>query len=270
MARRAAKKQALAKRVRPSQEPRRKLGRYIVLVFALVAVTVFLKPFQFLQTVNVSLPSVSFDDEVEISNVVIEGELRYSNRQELQALIKAFLEDDFVRLNLNEMRAELEAEPWLKTVRLARKWPSTLKVEIEEQQPIARWGDEGFVNRYGELVLLDELSALSELPLLEGESSEAYEIARSYLLMSQLLNEAGLYINELRVSAQGARYIEFDSGFSLLLGEYQFKERLEKFLFLYKEQLAQHQQRLLSVDLRYDNGVAVQWQDESVTEIASR
>ena len=135
---------------------------------------------------------------------------------------------------------------------------------------IISWnGSKGFINRYGEVVLLDDVSALSSLPLLSGSDNEAYDIARRYLLMSQVLNEAGLYISALRVDMQGAQKIEFSSGFYLMLGERQLSDRLEKFLYLYK-QLASRKQQLAYIDMRYESGVAVQWRDGADSEIASR
>ncbi|WP_096085332.1 cell division protein FtsQ/DivIB [Agaribacterium haliotis] len=259
-----------AKKVKPSTQPRRKLGRYVLLMCAVIAACVYFKPLAYIADVHIALPSVDFDDEVKINNVVIEGEFRYSSKQALQSDISALLAGDFVNLDLARMRAAMEAKPWYKSVRLARQWPATLKVEIEEELPIARWGERGFINRYGELVYVNELNALSSLPVLSGADEHAYDIARNYLLMSQLLNDAGLYISSLHVSANGAREIKFSSGFTLLLGGHMFSERLEKFLYLYQQQLGAQKERLAIVDLRYSNGVAVRWREETLGELASR
>ena len=37
------------------------------------------------------------------------------------------------------------------------------EVVIEEQKPIARWGATGFINRYGEIVLSEELEKLDDI-----------------------------------------------------------------------------------------------------------
>lgn len=47
-------------------------------------------------------------------------------------------------MNLNQLRQELQSHPWIHQVSVRREWPSTLKVEVVEEVPIARWESRGF------------------------------------------------------------------------------------------------------------------------------
>ena len=191
--------------------------------------------------------------------MIVDGDFFYSSKDQLQTHLTAKLKDDFVRLDLGEIQRYLRENSWYRKVSVSRVWPASLKVEIEEEQPIARWGDMGFVNRYGEIVLSGDIKRIDHLPLLVGHSDDAYDIAKSYLTMSQVLVDYQLYITKLSVSENNDWLLEINHDFALALGDRNISARIERFLFLYEEQLAPLIRDVEGVDMRYQNGVAVKW-----------
>ena len=265
--------------------PRRKIGRYVVLALLAAPAAIALHKMNWSALVpaismpqvsipklslpkvaasafslpNVSVPAVAVKQDAPIRNVVVEGSLRYLDRTQFQEELSARLHGDFVRLNLNDLKAAIQENLWIKRVDVRRVWPSTLQVNIEEEQPIALWGERAFVNRYGELVTLPDSSSLAHLPILVGEDARALEITKEYLTMGRLLGDYGLVITRLEVDHTGSWTLNLNREFDLVLGEKQISERLSRFVYLYQAQLADRNTVLEKVDMRYQNGIAVKW-----------
>lgn len=258
----AVRKKSQAVAVKPS----RKIGRYIALAILLVPLGLQLKNIPWAEIV----PSVdvSVNEDAHVSNVLIEGHFQYSDKMQLQLNIQKMLATDFVRLDIRALQAKLEAEPWYKTVSVERVWPSSLKVIIEEQQPIALWGHEAFINRYGEVIKVENIENLLHLPVLVGNDENAYKIAKDYLTMSQLMNRSELYISGLTVSSSGDWKMEVDRSFTIELGDKNISQRLERFVYLYGEQLGELKSEMALVDMRYKNGIAVRWKNTSINQVA--
>ena len=87
-----------------------------------------------------------------LASVMVEGDFHYISKERAMALISAEINEDFLQLDLMRMKTALESEPWVEHAALARRWPDALEVRITEEQPIARWGTDGFLNQRGELV----------------------------------------------------------------------------------------------------------------------
>jgi len=210
---------------------------------------------------NVNLSSFDHFSKTPITNIKIEGGLRYLSKLDVQASIVAVSSEGFLTLNINDFKNVLLADPWLRNVSVSREWPSSIRVVLEEEQPIARWGDSAFLNSYGEIIRVRDLSQLQELPVLWGKENEAYSIAKDYLTMSRLLNDQGLYISSLDVTENGAWNLELNRAFNVKLGARDLSQRVDRFLYLYRRQLEPVAHDLAVVDVRYQNGIAVSWKE---------
>ncbi len=243
--------------------PKRKVGRYVVLGVCVVALGWYGTQFNWQQWLPELDWRIDIDDEIEITSVIVEGRFEYSDKSAVQDLLAEMLQHDFVRLDLRQIQQVLLGNPWFRQVSVSRVWPSSLKVEIEEQQPIALWGDDAFINRYGDIIRVKDLARLRHLPALHGQDSEAYDIASEYLTMARLLSDQQLFVSALKVSDSGQWQLEVDRQFTVELGDRERSQRLERFRFLYQQQLAGFKSDLEKVDMRYANGVAVKWKGAS-------
>ncbi len=73
-------------------------------------------------------------------------------------------------INLNELNREIEKHPWIRSVRLERRFPNTLIVEVERQEPLAMVVMEQmhYMNRYGEIFKKVEGQDPIDLPVITG------------------------------------------------------------------------------------------------------
>ena len=82
--------------------------------------------------------------------VEVKGDFRYLNKQQLQDAVAPHVAGGFFTVDVNEIRTVAEQLPWVYKATVKRVWPATLRIHIEEQQAIARWGEQGYLNRNGE------------------------------------------------------------------------------------------------------------------------
>lgn len=92
-------------------------------------------------------------ETLPVRTVRIESPLMQVTQQRIREVIGNHVEGGFLRLDVDRVRSELEALPWVKRASVRRGWPDRLLVRIEEQQAMARWGNEGvgLLNPEGEL-----------------------------------------------------------------------------------------------------------------------
>ena len=255
-----ANKKVRAKKITP--KPKRKIGRYVLLLMLFAGAAYPLREVVLVR----SLPDFDFQSwagersyqEIEIS---IQGDLNYLDKVVLEEGLAKNISDSFMNVSLESMSREMMANPWIKYASIKRVWPSTLMLNLEEEQPIARWSNNGFVNRYGEVVEVEQDGRLEHLPVLHGDSGNAYAITQEYLLMSKLLNDRDLYISSLSARDTEGWIIEVNNLFKINLGSREIDDRLNRFIYLYDSQLYEINERVKYVDLRYPNGVAVEWLD---------
>lgn len=194
-----------------------------------------------------------------VAEVSVEGTFRYLSRGRIEHLLSAQLGEGFLQLDLAAIKAALEAEPWVNRAALTRRWPDVLQVRIIEEEPIARWGDVGFLDRGGDIIAVDDQSALGHLPLLAGPDADAATMMERYQDLAQLLRQRGLTIQSLRSDRKNAWRLTLDDGVTLVIGRDQVLEKMQRFATVYDRQLSERWHEVEQVDLRYHNGVAVAW-----------
>ena len=198
-----------------------------------------------------------------LASVMVEGDFRYISKERAMELISAEINEDFLQLDLMRMKTALESEPWIEHAALARRWPDALEVRITEQQPIARWGTEGFLNQRGELVRVGNIDALEDLPLLQGNAADAGKIMQQYQDLSQLLRSRGLEVIELKCDNKKSWRLMLKGNVEVAIGRDQVMEKMRRFITVYDQHLSEVWQDVTAIDVRYTNGVAVQWSADS-------
>lgn len=80
---------------------------------------------------------------LRVRTVAISG-ASYSDVGRLRALAEQVRNDPMVFADLDGLRREVEAEPWVRRARVWRRWPDTVRVDIVERRPVlAFYGDDG-------------------------------------------------------------------------------------------------------------------------------
>jgi len=192
--------------------------------------------------------------------VEVKGDFKYLQKEQLQVAVAPYVTGGFFTVDVVSIRAAAEALPWVYKASVQRVWPETVRVQIEEQQPVAYWHGQGFLNRYGEAFFPAEERLAIELPWLDGPDGQEQKVLESYLQASATLAPLGLQVQRMQVDGRRAWELELAGGVALKLGRTQPWLRLRRFARAWPDVFAARLAELRTVDLRYSNGFSVVWQ----------
>ena len=201
--------------------------------------------------------------ERPLKSVAVEGQFQYLPKQRAMELIEKEIDGDFIQLNLTKLKNELQQDPWVDKVFLSRRWPDTLVVKIAEQTPIARWDANGFLNQRGEIIRVEDTTKLSGLPWLQGNEINAREIMQQYQDLSTLLRSRGLEIAALKCDNKKSWRLTLKNDKEIAIGREEVMEKLRRFVTVYDKFLINVWADVKAIDVRYSNGVSVQWVEDS-------
>ena len=194
------------------------------------------------------------------------GELRHVTREQIDKVVRSKIAGNFLTVDLEATRTAFEKLPWVRVASVRRRWPQSLEVTLEEHVAMARWGSEALVNTHGEVFGGDVAAVDEKLPVFIGLPESSYDVARQYAAFSKLLQPLQQHIAQLNLSPRRAWRIYLENGTVLELGRDQMEARLARYVSAYDRSLAQLNQQLAYVDLRYSNGFAVRMPEASQQE----
>lgn len=195
-----------------------------------------------------------------VQQIVFEGERTHIDEGRLEALIRKQQPGSFFALDVNDVYALLERQPWVYRASVRKQWPNRLTVYIVEQQAVAHWNDDLLLNPFGETFAGG--NAIQGLPRLYGPGGSEKTALQGYNAMQMILAGAALPIDELFLSERFAWQLTLKNQIKLNLGRQEFIDRLQRFVDVFP--LIKQQQRAVEyIDLRYDTGLAVGWSDAS-------
>ncbi len=194
-----------------------------------------------------------------ISRIQVQNELTHVSQQAVQERVAPYVSASFLNIDLAAMRADLEALPWIAAAQVRRVWPDQVVIQLEEQLPIARWGDGALLNNQGEAFTPEQTNSYERLPLLQGPQHAQQQVMQQYRMLSQILRPLGFSIARLELRERGSWFVSTAQGVELLLGRDHLVEKMQRFVAIYEKTLKQQMANVARIDLRYPNGLAVAW-----------
>jgi len=203
----------------------------------------------------------------EIKALRIAGEASHYNAITLRANVLPRLQGTFFTLDLRAARLAFETLPWVRQAVVRRDFPNRLKVQLQEHQPVAFWGEEGdqrLINTYGEVfdANVGELEK-EDLPRLNGPTDQSAQVLAVYLTLQPQFEPMDLSMVLLELTPRGGWHAELNTGTLLELGSGSAAElsaRAASFLKTVTQVAARYQRspaQLISADLRHSDGYAV-------------
>lgn len=200
-----------------------------------------------------------------VQRVVLEGSFQRVSPLEVEQVVRRSIGGGFLTADLDRLRGELEALAWVDRARIHRRWPDALVVEVVEQIPAARWGEDGLLNTRGELFVTGARHLPPELPRLEGPPGSEAVVAKRYLAIQERLLDQGLRLAELRLDARGAWDMVLTNGVTVRLGRRDVDARMDRFVRVAAEVIAGRAAEIDHVDMRYSNGFSIGWHPAAAT-----
>lgn len=190
-----------------------------------------------------------------LKEVQIQGEVLNTSQEQIGALLNSNFRGNFFTFDLERLRNAFALLPWVRNASVRRVWPDRLEVSLEEHSVLARWGEHALVNSYGEVY---EAASDRQLPVFKGPDGASQEMTERYHEFGEILEPLSRSVRELHLSDRRAWTLVLDDGMVLEVGREHAHARLARFVSAYPKAIATLRTQPKRVDLRYQNGFAVQ------------
>ena len=195
-----------------------------------------------------------------ITTVKIQGDYQHIEPSTLEQMITPYAEQGFFAISVFTLREKLEALPWIKSANIRRQWSNVLVITLTENTPIAIWNNQSLLLDNGDIFTPNALLYSQALPLLSGSADQQRLVINTYHEFNQILKPLQLSVQQLSLSERHAWRLVLSNHTIVVLGQKNITERLQRFVNIYPTIMAKRAKKsLLSIDLRYPNGVAARW-----------
>ena len=193
-----------------------------------------------------------------LREMTVRGNLAHTSRAEIEQAAQGRVGGNFFAVDLAQVRASLEALPWVRRVEVRRVWPERLEATLEEHVALARWAAGGLVNLQGERFAGASAAAL---PQFSGPPGSEAEVTRRYRRFMEILAPLAAAPERLTLSPRYAWRLRLEDGLAIELGRDvpndPVEARLVRLVAAYPQTLARMPIKHEHVDLRYPNGFAL-------------
>jgi len=176
---------------------------------------------------------------------------------EIDAIMAKYLGLSFWDVELDLIQSELARLDWVDKALVKRSWPDRLYVSIEEQKPVARWGDSGLVNQQGIVFYPQDGSQFNNLVVLDGTLSESADILLALVKFQKKLHEIGFTVMSLKRQVDGVWRIALHNDSELVVESEGGEEKVSVFVRAYSKLPKALRKSAQIYDLRYSNGFIV-------------
>ena len=214
--------------------------------------------------------AVQQKDVLPVKKIQVVSKLKQVNQGELQNIIAPMVDSGLLGIDVEQIRADLEQIAWVDKADVRIVWPDGIRIQINEQAPIARWGKDALLNARGEVFTPKlEKGQFSNLAQLNGPKGQQRKVINQYLLFREVLQGRGIQIAAITLDERRSWSIETGQGVKLRFGKGEIQEKMSRFLKGYDKKLAGQFGQVAYVDLRYTNGFAVKMKQQPQPETGS-
>lgn len=205
-----------------------------------------------------------YADVWPVKQVSLENESQYFSKQELIQFLNQNQIKGMWAIDLAVLQQRVKSIDWVKKVEIRKIWPDHLSFYIEEHQPVARFGEYVLTQAGTKIAQGKKAPLLESLPKIElvnanQTSAQSYaKIWQEYKSIRRQFELLDLKLSKLEVDQINNWLLHFESGIGVNLGRKAHLERVDKLVQVYNS--IENRKALKSIDLRYHNGFAVEWQ----------
>lgn len=202
-----------------------------------------------------------------IEKLYITGNVKHTEATQIEEVIKETVSHGFFAVNLDTVREALEQLRWVQNVSVRRVWPNALQLAIQEHVAVARWGQTYLINQRGKLFIPDDLAEDDDLPTLLGPHGMHRFLWGQYREIQSILQGTGLEVAQLVFDSRHAMRLKTKSGIEIQLGRLRNVNdsyvEFSMFAKAFSDKFSERKDKIVSIDLRYTNGFAIEWRDKT-------
>jgi len=197
-----------------------------------------------------------------IKHVRIEGELRHVSKEAVSNSLATLVKTGYFAMDSERILAKLIELEWVADARVLRVWPDTIVLSFNEQNPVAVWNDEQLLNDVGGVFQPEMTQDLLTLPHLSGRDDNNKTVFQAQQRINAAIKVLGLTVARLELANHGSWSIGLSNGVMIKAGKQQPIKKISKSLTILSSLDGDLLTHIVSIDLRYPNGMAVIWRDD--------
>lgn len=200
--------------------------------------------------------------DARVATLEVVGTRSSAEQQALEQSIRPFITQNYFTVDLETIRDQTLQLPWVGSVVVSRTWPDAVKVRVIPRHAVARWGTSRLLSDSG--VVFKEVvpQSYQSLPILHGPVNQAQLMMRRYNEINQLFRPYNLHLKELYLTERMTWFVQFDNGLRLIVDQDQTMSKLQHLSQLASADLKQVWPQIATIDLRYRNGLSIQWKGQ--------
>ena len=205
--------------------------------------------------------------DAKVANLQVIGtESEQENNQMMQQLSPVITSNYFTS-DLETIRDRALEVSWVDRVVVSRAWPDGIRVRVMPRHAIARWGTGRLLSDAGDVYSEAVIQNRTHLPLLHGPLSQSKVMMRRYNEINQLFHPASIRLKELYLTERMTWFMQFDSGLRIIVDQDQTMSKLQRLSHLAQVDLKPVWGNIAAIDLRYRNGLSIQWKNSTAPQI---
>ncbi len=213
------------------------------------------------------LYKVMTDSTVAELNVI--GARNAAEQRQLMQHIGPVVQENYFSSDLRVIRDKTLELSWVDRVVVSRAWPNQIKLRVMPRHPIARWGTGRLLSDSGDIFTEVTPRQAKDLPLLHGPATHSKMMMRRYHEINELFIPANMRLKELYLTERMTWFMQFDNGLRVMVDKDQTMSKLQRLSHLAQRDLAPVWTRIAAIDLRYRNGMSIQWKNATAPRIAN-
>lgn len=202
----------------------------------------------------------------EIDHVDVVG-VSAPSQQALIQHIKADTASGYFTTDLEQIRDHALGLSWVDRVVVSRAWPNAIVLRVTPRHAVARWGTGRYLSDDGVVFKPVQRFDHQNLPLLHGPHSQSRMMMTKYRDINQMFRPMDMRLKELYLTERMTWFMQFDNGIRLIVDQDQTMGKLQRLSEIAKTDLGLVWDNIAGIDLRYRNGLAVQWKNAQPVNI---
>ena len=207
--------------------------------------------------------------DAQVANLQVVGTNSALESKQLTRYLTPVVKENYFTSDLEKIRDQALQLSWVDRVVVSRAWPNTIRVRVMPRHAIARWGTGRLLSDSGEVYTEVQVKDHTKLPILHGPLSQSKMMMRRYNEINQLFLPANLRLKDLYLTERMTWFMQFDSGLRIIVDQDQTMSKLQRLSYLAETDLKPVWSKISAIDLRYRNGISIQWKNSIVPKIVN-
>ncbi len=203
------------------------------------------------------------------ATVEVAGDLTPLQQKLLADQVQPLVKEGFFTTDLETLRDQALTLPWVDRVVVTRRWPNGMVVRATPRHPIARWGSGRLLSDSGHIFVEASYVDRRDLPLLHGPAMYSVQLMQQYRQINQWFAPLGMQLRELHLTERMTWFMQFNTGTRVIVDQDQTLTKLQRLSQLGLTDLKSVWPNVVAADLRYRNGIALQWKNAQLPKIVA-